>query len=62
MHNNFGRDELGVAPCELDVRVVGNFCQSLEQIGGLIGGAGEAPEVGGPLERDADHVRSVRLR
>ncbi len=60
MDNYFRCDHFGVVPCQGCVWAIGNFCQSFEQISGLIGGTGKSPEVWRPLECDADHVLSMR--
>jgi len=60
MDNYFGCDEFCICPGQLYVRVVGDFCQSFEEIAGLLGGAGKPPEVGRALEGDTNHIaRSV---
>lgn len=62
MDNYFRCNQLSIVPCEGCVWAIGNFCQSFEQISGLVGGAGKSPEMWRPLERDADHVLCVRAQ
>lgn len=59
MHNNFGRDQLRVTPCQRVVRVIGKLCELFEQIPGPVRSAGETPEVGRTLQRHAHHVATI---
>jgi hypothetical protein len=56
MHNYFRCDKFCIVPGEGCLGIVGNFGQSFKQVRGLIGRAGEPPEVRRALERDANHV------
>ena len=56
MDNYLRCDQLGIRPCQLDVRVVSDFGKPFEQIGGLLGCAGKPPEVGRSLKGDANRV------
>ena len=56
VHNNFGRDAFRVLPCQGGVRVIRKVRQSLQQVTGTLGRAGETPEVGRSLKRDANEI------
>ncbi len=56
MDNYFRSDPFSIIPCQVGVRVIGNFGQSFKQNPDLILIAREPPEMWGALKGHTDHV------